>query len=206
MPGTPQVDKGEGLVRTYELLKVLRGDIDTAYAALESDRQSQYLRRCAVRAIFSYIEAMVECIKVEVRSTIRLGYYAQPLSLKEQEALGPLAIIGSPKEKFISLDHNIKRTFKLAAKIWGLNFRLPTDGAEFRAFLAAKSARNRLTHPRTFYDVEVNDRDMHCHTIAGAWAEHEFQRLFKERVQSLAEGLSDEDRRALLSAIDPSER
>jgi len=200
MPGYPRIDKGEGLIRTHDLLEVLHADMYTAYATLESDRQSQYLRRCVVRAIFSYIEAIVECIKVELRSTVRLGYYTGLLSPKEEETLGPLTIIDTREANFLPLDQNIKRTFKLATKVWELKFRLATSGEDFRDFLAAKSARNRLSHPRTFYGIEVTDHDMHRHTVAGMWVQSEFRRLFKERVKSLAAGLPEEDREALLKA------
>lgn len=63
MPRVPRVDKGEGLIRTYDLLQALGSDIDTAYENLEEDRESQFIRRSVVRAIFSYIEAMIECVK-----------------------------------------------------------------------------------------------------------------------------------------------
>ena len=199
MPGYPRTDKGEGFIRTHDLLEVLRADIDAAYQALETDRGSQYLRRCAVRAIFSFIEAVVECVKVELRSTVRLGHYAEhALTAKERETLGPLAVIGAPLGKFLPLDQNIKRTFKLAAKIWALEFRLSTGGENFRDFLAAKSARNRLTHPRTFYDVEITDHDMHSHTIAGMWVQNEFQRLFRAQVRSLAQAMPKPERQRLL--------
>ena len=199
MPGYPRIDKGEGLIRTHDLLEVLRADIDAAYRALEAERKSQYLRRCVVRAIFSFIEAIVECVKVELRSTVRLGYYPEnALTAKERETLGPLAVIGAPLGKFLPLDQNIKRTFKLATKVWVLDFRLATSGEDFQDFLAAKSARNRLTHPRTFYDVEVTDHDMQCHTVAGMWVQNEFQRLFNARVESLMQGLSDSDRKRLV--------
>jgi len=199
MPGHPRIDRGEGLIRTHDLLEVLRADIDSAYETLEANKGSQYLRRCVVRAIFAFIEAVVECIKVELRSTIRLGYYAEhALTAKDRETLGSLAVVGAPPGKFLSLDQNIKRTFKLAAKIWVLDFRLSTGGEDFQDFLAAKSARNRLTHPRTFYDVEVTDSDMHCHTIAGIWIQSEFQRLFRARIESLANAISDSARQRLL--------
>lgn len=199
MPGAPRVDKGEGLIRTYDLLQALRSDIGTAYENLEEDRESQFLRRSVVRAIFSYIEAMLECVKVEIRSTIRTGLYTENLSQKEQETLGPLAVIGAPSGRFFPLDQNLKRTFKLAAKVWKLNFSLSTDGENFRDFLAAKKSRNKLTHPRTVYDIEVTDDDMHCHTVAGMWVQSEFQKLFDERVNSLCSGLSEEERAALAS-------
>ena len=73
MPGGPNIKLGEGFVRSTELLQELQGDIDHAYGALENDRDSQYLRRCVVRAIFSFIEAAIEFIKVELRSTIELA-------------------------------------------------------------------------------------------------------------------------------------
>jgi hypothetical protein len=199
MPSYPRIEKGEGLIRSGDLLEALRGDIDAAYSALESDRTSQYLRRCVVRAIFSFVEAVIECIKVELRSTVRLGYFpAASLTAKELETLGPLPIIGATPSKFLSLDQNVKRTFKLAAKIWHLKYRLTTAGEDFKDFLCAKSARNRLTHPRTFYDIQVTDHDMHCHTIAGMWVQRELQRLFDARLKSLSEAMSDPERQRLL--------
>lgn len=186
MPGYPRIDKGEGLIRTHELLETLQEDINLAYTALEANRQSQYLRRCSVRAVFSFIEAVLECVKVELRSNIRLGYCSErDLSQKDLETLGTLTILQGTAGKFLSLDQNVKRTFKLAAKIWSLDFRLSTDGADFQDFLSAKSARNRLTYPRTLYDVEVTDEDMRCHTVAGMWVQSEFRRLFEARIGSL---------------------
>lgn len=199
MPGHPRIDKGEGLIRSHDLLEVLRSDIDAAYRALEDDRSNQYLRRCVVRAIFSFIEAVVECIKVELRSTVRLGYYPESrLTPKELETLGPLFVISAAPGKFLPLDQNLKRTFRLAAKVWHLNFRLATSDENFADFRAAKSARNRLTHPRTYYDVEVTDHDMHCHTIAGMWVQGELHRLFRARVESLTQAMSDKERQRLL--------
>lgn len=186
MPGYPRIDKGEGLVRAHELLETLQEDIHSAYTALEANRQSQYLRRCVVRAVFSFIEAVLECIKVELRSNVRLGYYSErDLSQNDLETLGALTLVRGKSGKFLSLEKNVKRTFKLAAKIWNLDFRLSTAGEDFQDFLSAKSARNRLTHPRTVYDVEVTDEDMHCHTIAGMWLQSEFRRLFEARLDSL---------------------
>ncbi|WP_312915760.1 hypothetical protein [Stutzerimonas kunmingensis] len=199
MPGAPRIDKGEGFIRTYDLLQALQGDIDQAYANLEADRESQFLRRCVVRAIFSYIEAIAECVKVEIRSTIRTGGYSGKLTPKEQETLGALVIFGAEPGKFLPLDQNLKRTFKLAAKVWNLSYRLSTDGEDFRDFLSAKSARNKLTHPRTFYDIEVNDYDMHCHTVAGMWVQKEFRRLFQERVKSIASKLPEDMREVFLN-------
>jgi hypothetical protein len=125
------------------------------------------------------------------------------LNDKETETLGPLQIIGGAKPgKLLPLDQNIKCTFRLAAKIWNLHgYRLSTSSQDFRDFLAAKSARNRLTHPRTFYDIEVTDYDMHYHTIAGMWVQSECRRLFDARLCALAKGLPEQDRAAFLGRV-----
>lgn len=202
MPGSPRIDLGEGFVRHAELLDELRNDIDSAYAALEENRASQYLRRCVVRAVFSFVEAAVESIKWELRSSIRTDEFTDPLSEREQETLGSLHVIGPRHEKFLPLDQNIKRTFRLAAKIWQLKkFRFNTDGEDFQDFLRAKSARNRLTHPKTVYDIEVNDHDMHCHTIAGMWVQFELKRLYKARITTLAESLPESDRERFINDL-----
>ena len=193
VPGTARVELG--FIRSQELLEELKRDIDTAYQTLGRDKKSQYLRRCVVRAIFSYIEAILESVKVELRSTVRTGLHTGSLTDKELEVLGPLHVIGAEPGKFLPLDANVKRTFRLAVKIWKLsNFKLTTGGEDFRDFLAAKNARNRLTHPRTFYDIEVNDHDMQCHTIAGMWIQAELKRLFEALIHALAEGLPATDR------------
>lgn len=192
MPGSPRIDLGEGFVRSGELLQELREDIDQAYAALEIDRSSQYLRRCVVRAIFSFIEAAIESVKVELRSTVRSESFKDTLSVHETETLGSLQIVGPRKDKLLSLDQNAKRTFRLAAKIWNLKaFQVSCGTEDFQDFLRAKSARNRLTHPKTFYDIEVNDYDMHCHTIAGMWMHAQLLRLHEARIKALADNLPD---------------
>jgi hypothetical protein len=187
MPGFRK-NKGDGFIRSQELLEELRADVEAAYANLEKDKSSQYHRRCVVRSVFSYIEALIEYVKVELRSTVRCEACKATLTEKDLETLGLLKVIGEIElGKFLSLEINLKRTFKLAVKVWGLGkLRLSTDGKTYSEFLAAKSARNRLTHPRTFYDIEVTDYDMHCHTVSGMWVEAECQRLFAARIKELA--------------------
>jgi len=202
VPGFPRTDLGEGFVRQQELIEQLREDIASAYGALEECKSSQYLRRCVVRSIFSFIEAAIEAIKWELRSSVRLDEFTGQLSGREKETLGSLHVVGLRNDKFLPLDQNIKRTFRLAAKIWQLkNFRLNTDGEYFQDFLRAKSARNRLTHPKTVYDIEVTDDDMHCHTIAGMWVQAELFRLFKARIGALAEGLPESDREQFIKEL-----
>ncbi|OCH19269.1 hypothetical protein [Aliivibrio logei] len=185
MPGLQKIMAGEGFIRTYDLLDALSNDVNTAFKVLEEDKPNQYFRRSVVRAVFSYVEAVIETIKVEVRSSLRLERPNFELSKKEDELLGSLFVISENKGRQLPLEQNLKSTFKLAAKVWDLDFRLHTDNEDYRDFVIAKSFRNKLTHPKTYYDIEVTDDDMHYHAMAGMWVRAEFERLMKARIDSL---------------------
>ncbi len=197
MQTKPDTKLGAGFVRPHELFEQLKADVITAYELLDEQRDSQFLRRAAVRAIFALIEASIEIIKSELRSTLRFKTDKDQLSEKELIALGGLSTTPNPKtQKFLPLEDNLKLTFKLAAKIWSLTeFQLDTSGENYREFLMAKDARNRLTHPKTYYDIQVTDEDMHRHTVAFQWSCDEFKRLFQHRVKFLATQLPQEDQK-----------
>ena len=203
MPSYPRIDKGEGLVRTHDLLEELQSDVWLAYESLDGNKESQYLRRCVVRAIFSFIEACIETIKVEIRSNIRTGFCTPMLTEKEKETLGSLYVIGGRwGDKRLPLDANIKRTFRLAAKVWGLaDYKLSTGGEDFKDFKSSKDARNCLTHPRTFYDIQVTDDDMRCHSSTYHWVLGEFGTLFRKRVEALVASLPPKDGELLLRSV-----
>ena len=202
MPGSPRTDLGEGFVRSAELLRELQKDIADAYEALEQRRESQFHRRIVVRAIFSFIEAAVEAVKNELRSSIRCGEFTLPMTDRDKETLGSIHVVGPRKDKFLPLDQNVKRTFRLATKIWSLKgFALDTSGGDFQDFLLAKSARNRLTHPKTFYDIEVTESDMHCHMIAGMWIQIELGRLHEARIRTLSERLPYAERENFIQSF-----
>ena len=178
--------RGEGFTRTYDLLEDLQNDLKIGHELLEGNPESQYFRRCVVRAIFAYLEALIECIKIELRSTIRLKKYACELTKSELKTLNHLRVITPVNGKFLPLEKNIHRTFELAAKVWGLNFQLSTSNENYKDFLYAKSARNCLTHPKTYYDIQVTDADMYYHTSTCSWITEEFRRLFKMHMQNIA--------------------
>jgi hypothetical protein len=203
MPAVPDSSKNEGLVRSHELFEELQSDVFKAYELLNDDRSSQFLRRTVVRTIFSLIEGMAEIIKVELRSTLRVEGGSETLSDKELKILGGLSFVPRPeKQKFLPLEDNLKATFKLAAKIWRIDgLRLDCKGEGYRDFLIAKDARNCLTHPRKYYDIQVTDQNMHCHTVAFEWSNGEFRRIFENRGEKLVEGLPPEDREIILGQI-----
>lgn len=195
--------KNVGLIRTHHLFKELDSDVATAYSLLEKDRQSQYLRRCVVRTIYSYIDAVIEIIKHEVRATLRKSKTETLLTKAEQELIGSVYLIDPSREnKIINLVQNTKRTFRLAKKVWSLDdFTLYTDGQEFESFLQSKDLRNRLTHPKNYYDIQVTDEDMHHHSVAFYWIQSEFLRLIQSQLKSISQELPEEIAEQLLNKM-----
>lgn len=183
MPSYPKL--AEGLIRSEDLLIELNDDVIAAYETLEKDRASQYLRRCLVRAVFAYMEAVIEIVKIELRSNIRTDVCTPNLTAKEEKLLGSLSIFRN-SDKRIGLAENLKGTFKLAAKVWELSeYKLSTEGINYIDFRKAKHARDKLTHPKTFYDIQITDDDMAYCTAAGLWVRDSFETLFKMRVAQL---------------------
>jgi len=201
MPEQPNISKGEGLVRTYDLFEHLIADVDKAFETLETDKTSPYLRRCVARTVFAFIEGVIQIAKWEINSSIRLSKSSVRLSDKEKEILHEQKKRNGEIFKIlVPIDENLKKTFRLAAKVWGLkNYSLNIAGKEYKYFLSAKKARNRLTHPRTYYDITVTDFDMHCYASSFIWVKTEFHSMMNKRIEVLAQELPVELQQQLLN-------
>lgn len=141
--------------RPYEMIEDLINDVDTAYRILEEDKENQYLRRSAVKAVFAFIECVPYTLKYKLRSDIALNEYDYKLSEKEKELLYEF-------DNFkISLLDNFKKTFKLTKKVWGLEVDLKTDSKEYQILRSSISIRDRVTHPKRHSDIIVSDKDIY---------------------------------------------
>ena len=159
-----------------------------------SDKESQYLRRVFVRNVFSCIEGIVQILKYEIRKDVQCGKYNVELSNKEKEVLYEEKDRSDSKIKiFIPIDKNIKNTFILAKKVWMLtNSTLNTDGKDYQDFLKTKETRNRLMHPRTYYDINITDKEVDAVGKSFEWARLAFISLMKEKVESISSELPED--------------
>lgn len=180
-------DLRKGLTRTDELLEHLIDDVYKSFEVLDSEKESQYLRRVAVRTVFSFIEGIVQILKFELNRAVRFGYSAATLSTKEYETLYEVKIEDGEKINIIiPIDQNLRRTFKLASKIWNLGeYKFNTNSEQHTYFKYAKETRNKLTHPRTFYDIEISANEMSYVAHAFEWVRQEFVRLHEDYRKSL---------------------
>jgi hypothetical protein len=181
----PDLSKGEGLTRTHDLIENLINDVYRAFEVLDADKESQFLRRSLVRTVFSFIEGVIHVIKFEIRSAYRLGRTEIEITRKERE------ILYEEREKdgeitkiFIATDDNLKKTFNIAKKVWELNnYRFNAGGSEYKDFQKAKRARDKLTHPRTFYDIEITKDDMFYMVRSFDWIRSEFSSLMSAKIE-----------------------
>jgi hypothetical protein len=202
MVSRADISKGEGLIRSHELFEHLINDVCKSFEILGEQRESQYHRRTVVRTVFSFVEGVVSILKYELRSDIRMRRYEYDLSKKEKEVLYEIKEHdGEEKNIFIPIDLNIKKTFKLAVSVWSVeDFRLNTDGLEYDLFIQAKATRNRLTHPRTYYDLQVTDDEMASMECTFNWVRVSFGELFKRKVADLTKDFPDDIRERLMNA------
>jgi hypothetical protein len=140
-------------------------------------------------------------MKWEIRSSIRRRESCVDLSKKEREVLDEKKIKNGESIKIlIPVNENLKNTFRVAAKVWGLKkYSVSTQRKQYKDFLSAKNARNRLTHPRTYYDIMVTDSDMHCYVSAFFWVKSDFLSLWDERIEILGAELPMDIRKQRLS-------
>jgi len=156
----------KGFVRTYDLIESLRDDVHKSFEELESNKKSQFRRRSTVRCIFSYMEGTLSALKYELlRELRRSDLFKGEAKVKArgllEEKITEKKTSGESKRMLhIPLDQNISRTFALAAKLWKLDFSLEESGTGYRSLLTAKKARNHLTHPKTYYDINITDTEM----------------------------------------------
>lgn len=180
----PNTSKGEGLIRTYDLLTSLISDVKSSSEYLENDKDSQYLRRNYVRSVFSFIEAIIQILKFEVKADFRLERVQIGLNKKETEILHETRIIDNQKIPwYIPLDVNVKKTIALVIKVWGLKKDfLDLKSENYQSFLTSKHTRNKLTHPRTYYNIEISIEELKKVSNTFNWFRQMFNAIMKERI------------------------
>lgn len=173
---------GKTLDEMLAVSSVLRQDIESLVAAYRHDWSSQPLRRMFVRAYWSMIEGEVYCTKQFVLRACELG--DKSLSAEEHVFLSESRVIvdeegaASLKHEHIDALSNLKRTLKVAASKFDLDWapNFSTQGWEKLAL--SLEQRHRITHPKTAAELVVSESELDIHKDAFAWfleAFNEFQ-------------------------------
>lgn len=162
--------------KPFDLIEDLINDTNKAFEYLEADKENQYLRRSAVKAVFSFIECIPYILKYKLRSDICLERYEYKLNEKEKELLYEF-----DRDKYTLLD-NFKKTFKLTKKVWELdNLDLKTDSKEYQILRKSILVRNRITHPKRHSDIIISDEDIYNALVSFEYIRNNFSNIMSKQ-------------------------
>lgn len=163
---------------TRKLLDELRADVDAAYIALDTDVRSPVLRRSAIRAGLSYLDATLDHLKAEVRRGVDEQAYADRLSDAEFESLDTDQNDRDPSADRIPLHADLVMIVHLAGKIWDFDpfyFSPAPDASE--ALRGISLTQKRLSRPRRAIELEISDAELrHC-SVAVTWVSAKLHRI-----------------------------
>ena len=180
------------------MIRELKNDVSYSFELLDKNRESQFYRRIALRNIFSFIEVTINVIKFELKRELRLGRIENKLTTKETEILYEEKIstkVGRNIKQIINipLEKNLKGTFNIAKKMWCLrNYVLDVNSNEYSYFKKAKYSRNKLTHPKDYYDIQITVVDIKVAYLTYVWVKENFIKLFKEKINIGLEELPED--------------
>jgi hypothetical protein len=172
------------LDRLGKLVNELKEDVDRSIDEMEEYDDDQFSRRTYVRAVFAMIEGAVFALKQEVLEESRIRKIA--LSPEEIAVLSErsYSLTGSGKAHvgvyYPSLEANIKFAFPIFARVFGetLEFDPPlSEDSGWHSLCKAKKVRDRLMHPKSVEQLEVNDSELNDVKDAAEWIEDQLDRV-----------------------------
>lgn len=186
MAATPRLH--EDLTRTHDLVGHLKNDVERAFEELHADRECQYRRRATVRAVFSLLEGATSTIKWELCRDLRHGRIAKEVPKDTEEFLHEQRVRrdGTHRPLFVPLERNLSETFAVASSLWDLEFQLDLDRLGQGTWSRAHRARNRLAHPKIYYDIEITNGEIEALAHTYVWFVEEFSRFWRTRIAALA--------------------
>jgi hypothetical protein len=130
---------------------------------------SPHRRRAYVRATFSSVEGFIFSLK---RMALMKPALFQPDELARLREDGSFETASGERiqlqPRFLRLEENLAFAFAAFVKTHGSAETLPKDEG-WAAFLQAIKVRNRITHPKSAADLEVNDEDVGSVRVAAYW-------------------------------------
>ena len=175
---------GLRLNRLGELVDELKDDVDYAIEEMDECDDDQFSRRTYVRTVFAMIEGAVFALKQEVLEESRIGRFdlspAEHAVLSEQSY--SLVESGGTRigSYYPQLKANIKFAFPIFARALGGAFKFDPSlnrDPRWQSLCRAKEVRDRLMHPKSVEELEVNDSDLSDVEDAAGWIEEQLARV-----------------------------
>jgi len=174
------------LDRSDKMFKILYDEINTLWDILNKMPKSQPLRRALIRSTFSFIEGC--CFRLKQNALVFCNEFSPgEISLLKEKTyiLNDRGIVGE-KEAHLTAKSNLKFAFKAYAKAFNADFKLKVNSEGWKSYLGALKIRNRITHPKEFLDLFIEDKDMIKVMEARIWFHGNLTQLLKSSVKSFA--------------------
>jgi len=149
------------------------------------EKFSQAERRLYTRSVFALIEALILVMK-----QMALSFHPEPscetISQAErvfaQEQVYRLSESGDIEvhRNKVTLETNIKFSFKLFAKSGYVSATLEVSCLEWQSLKKAIKVRDRITHPKKVADIEILDHEFEDVRTSLSWLTISFVKLFTE--------------------------
>jgi hypothetical protein len=157
------------------LLEMLMADLGAASTELRNNYASQYWRRNAIRALAATVEGIVFSLKRLALATATVMEIK--LEVEELEFLKEESTSIGKKARLPGFRDNLKRTFKLFAKICGTSCSTDFGQGGFNALCQTFELRHRVMHPKSSVAFYIEDDETKRAGEAIEWLSCELQRL-----------------------------
>jgi hypothetical protein len=138
-------------------LEILASDVRYAEEKLRGDNyHEQFWRRVIIRAVCALGEGTLNAMKGMIPRTA--AFFNVRLTEKETAIITEtrMSSDGNSKAFFLPIHENLKETLKLYGKIHSVELQINFDQG-YEDFCATFILRNRLMHPKSQIELEVND-------------------------------------------------
>jgi len=158
------------LTRDVSLLGQSLGDRSISVAVTEAQEAG---RRSYVRAVFALVEAVIEqhkrlLLDLDDRGLILLapGLHAV-LSEREFGVKDNGTVM--QRERYLDLLRKVRAVYRAASDVFGQTLNVRFDAAGWVSFRSAIQVRDRITHPKSFQDCDVDAGALNAVDQGHAW-------------------------------------
>jgi hypothetical protein len=162
---------------TNKLFEILLSDLARSGRLMREKADDQFLRRMTIRCFAAAVDGIIYGLKQTALASAEFSgrtFSNNELLLLKEEAIEPTG----KKPPFPAFQKNIKQTFTLTAKAYGILCPTNFDQDGFQALCDTYTLRNRLMHPKSFMTFCVSDEEKQKCSDAAAWLHLELNRLF----------------------------
>lgn len=157
-----RLEEIQGMVRILtsdvELLRPNLGDLSGQAAVTEAEAA---YRRFYVRAVFSLIEAVIEqhkhlLLDLVARGIVTLGQGVSEALSERTYVVRDNGTVGE-REQYLQLERKLHAVYRAADEAFGQPLAVTFGDQGWQSFRVGLDVRDRLTHPKTYDDCDVDE-------------------------------------------------